>query len=203
MYGEQTYGTHLFGWEGGISYSQSHETDLLNHLPEILKDIRELRTILNIQGQEIGLLKWDIEDLFKQFFVLEATWGLTNWEKDLGIKLDYSQTNERRREIIIAKIRGTGTVNKKLVKLAAEAFSGGEVDIVEYPNEYRFEVKFIGVKGIPANIPAFLKMLDEIKPAHLTYTIKYTYTVWNNLKNINWYQAGLKTWNGLKVYEGA
>ncbi|NYC05423.1 hypothetical protein [Clostridium beijerinckii] len=49
----------------------------------------------------------------------------------------------------------------------------------------------------------FKDMLENIKPAHLGYTIKYTYTVWNVLKEnkLTCNNAKLKTWDELKVYE--
>ncbi|GAD14194.1 hypothetical protein GBL_2411 [Geobacillus kaustophilus GBlys] len=91
-----------------------------------------------------------------------------------------------------------------MIQNAAAAFSGGEVEVIEYPSEYRFEVKFIGVKGIPPNMAGFIDMLEQIKPAHLAYSFKYTYTVWDAVKSLTWAQVNTKTWNELKVYdEGA
>jgi hypothetical protein len=100
------------------------------------------------------------------------------------------------------KLRGSGTVTKEYIKAVATAFSGGEVAVIEYPKEYRFEIKFVGVLGIPPNMAGFLATLNDIKPAHLGYEISYTYTVWNMLLPLNWYTAGTRTWSQLRVYGG-
>ena len=89
-----------------------------------------------------------------------------------------------------------------MIKETAEAFSGGEVDVIEYPEESKFIVKFIGVKGIPRNMQGFIDMLETIKPAHLGYEFKYTFTVWNHLTGLTWEQVNAMTWDELRVYEG-
>ena len=48
---------------------------------------------------------------------------------------------------------------------------------------------------------SFIEMIEDLKPAHLTYSFEYTYTWWNKLKEITWAQAGMGTWNDLRVYE--
>ena len=48
----------------------------------------------------------------------------------------------------------------------------------------------------------FIDMLDAIKPAHLAYEFKYTYTVWNHLTDLTWGQVNAMTWDELRVYEG-
>jgi len=63
-------------------------------------------------------------------------------------------------------------------------------------------VQFVGVLGIPKNLEAFKEMLEIIKPVHLAYDFKYTYTVWDFIKNKpeTWDNVKLDTWDGLKVF---
>ena len=49
---------------------------------------------------------------------------------------------------------------------------------------------------------AFIDMLNDIKPAHLSYSFEYTYTVWGNLKDFTWGALRAKTWAEVKVMEG-
>lgn len=177
--------------------------DLMAYLPEYYSEIRDMRSIQDANAQEIGLIRYDMENVLAQFFVDSATWGLEIWERERGLITDPSKSYAWRREIITAKNRGAGTTTKTLLKNAAASFSGGEVDIIEYPAEYRFVVQFIGVLGIPPNMAGFQEMLDRIKPAHLSYSFKYTYTWWDSLKSLTWAQAGANTWNGLKTYKEA
>ena len=91
-----------------------------------------------------------------------------------------------------------------MIKNTAEAFSGGEVDIIENFNDYSFIVKFVGVKGIPKNLALFKQMLEEIKPAHLNYELEFTYNTWDMImsKNPKWNEVSNKTWLELMSYEG-
>ena len=87
-----------------------------------------------------------------------------------------------------------------MVKNVAEAFSGGEVDIIEKFSDYSFIVNFIGIKGIPQNIAGLIDSIEDIKPAHLGYSFKYTYTVWNFIEKLTWQKVNSKKWDDLKVY---
>jgi hypothetical protein len=203
-YGKLLYSTFLYGDLSADTEQPEYEIpDLMRYLPLYYQESREMTNLQGTIAEEAGALKnYALPNLLEQFFVNKATWGLAFWENELGITTDYSQSYARRREIILAKLRGTGTSTKERIKNVAIAFSGGEVDVIEYPDEYRFEVKFIGVLGIPPNMAGFFAMLNDIKPAHLGYSISYTYTVWNMLLPLIWDVAGTKTWSQLRVYNG-
>lgn len=201
MYGQTLYGATLFGTDQQEHSSPATSVDLFQYLPNYYRGIREFEEIMNAEGEELGKLWSEIDNLPNQFSATTATWGLSLWESELGLAVDPTKPTEWRRERIKAKLRGVGTTTKQMIIDAAAAFSGGEVDVIEYPSEYRFEVKFIGVKGIPPNMSGFIEMLEQIKPAHLAYSFKYTYTVWETVKSLTWAQVSTKTWNELKVYD--
>ena len=204
-YGKFKYGEFIYSEEGT---PDSQDIDLL--IPNLMKYLPwyyEKSTAMNeIQGsiaKEFGIFAYYTEDVYKQLFIDTATWGLSIYEKELGIKTNMNLDFEERREIIKAKLRGRGTTTKEMIKNTAEAFSGGEVDVIEYPEEYRFIVKFIGVKGIPKNMQGFIEMLETIKPAHLAYKFKYTYTTCQMLIdwNVTCDEAKTMTCTELKTYE--
>jgi uncharacterized protein YmfQ (DUF2313 family) len=142
-----------------------------------------------------------LNDFLKQFLTpTTATWGLAFWEQGLGLKTDISKSYEERREIIMSRLRGIGTIGRDVIKRAAEAFSGGDVDVIEYPAEHRFVVKFVGTLGVPKNMVSFIEMIEDLKPAHLAYSFEYTFTWWDMLKELTWAQAGTMTWSQLKEY---
>lgn len=201
------YGNHLYGQAGyggtetDDSSSKENYIDLMVFLPDFYQDMKEMKELQTVLGYEAGDTVYNTKDILNQCFITTATWGLDRWEKVFGLQTDRSKSYERRREILLAKIRGSGTTTKEMLKNVAIAFSGGEVAIHEYPEEYRFEVQFIGVKGIPQNMAGLIAALDEIKPAHLAYSFKYTYTVWEQLA-LTWDSAKQKTWEDLRIYEG-
>ena len=178
------------------------ETDLLEYLPSFYHNSDVIKSFMESNSIEVDTLKAYIEDLSKNLYVKTATWGLDLFEEELGLVTDKSISYEERRERILAKKRGNGTTTKAMIKNTAEAFSGGEVDIIENFEDYSFVVKFIGVKGIPKNLTLFKNMIEEIKPAHLNYELAFTYTVWNMImsKKAIWNDLNKETWVDLMSY---
>lgn len=205
MYGQYKYGEYRYGEEGFPTPPDIDECDidLMKYLPWYYQDSKIMKEIQSTIGKEFCILDFFIKNLEKQFFIDTATWGLSIYEKELGLKTNMSLTYEERREIIKAKLRGRGTTTKAMIKNTAEAFSGGEVDVIEYPEEYFFIVKFIGVKGIPRNMQGFIDMLETIKPAHLGYEFEYRFTTCQMLidNNVNCNDIKKVTCTELKTYE--
>jgi len=202
-YGESLYGVLQYGEELQPTWEdiQPHKPDLMRYLPHYYVSSSIMKAI-QAYAEELGQVYYFLNDFLKQFLTpTTATWGLAFWEQELGLKTDTSKTYKERREIILSRLWGIGTIRKDVIKRAAEAFSGGDVDVIEYPAEHRFVVKFIGTLGVPKNMASFIEILEYFKPAHLTYGFEYTYTVWNTLKVITWAQAGMGTWNDLRVYK--
>ena len=178
------------------------ETDLLEYLPSFYHNSDVIKSFMESNSIEVDTLKAYIEDLIKNLYIKTATWGLDLFEEELGLVTDKSISYEERRERILAKKRGNGTTTKAMIKNTAEAFSGGEVEVIENFNDYSFVVKFVGVKGIPKNLTLFKNMIEEIKPAHLNYELAFTYTVWDMIvsKSNTWSNFNNKTWVELMTY---
>ena len=156
--------------------------ELIDYLPNFYHNSEEVKNIQASIEVEHSLLQDKIVDLLDQLFVNTATWGLEYWEKYLGLDIDRNETLENRRSRIMTRLRGQGTVTKEMLKNVCSSFSGGEVEIIEISNEYRFVIKFIGTIGIPKNMSYLSKSIDEIKPAHLSYTFEYTFNTYEVLK---------------------
>lgn len=148
---------------------------LIDLLPDYYKNSSQVVELQGAFEHWTEALKAARDDLFTQMNVESATWGLTLWEKALGLETDVSKSNEFRRTRIMSKLRGAGTTTKKMIQNVAESFSNGQVEIVEYNEENRFEVKFVGTLGIPPNMDDFTAAIEEIKPAHLAYEFEFVY----------------------------
>ena len=111
-----------------------------------------------------------------EVFVAEATpQGLKMWEDMLNLPIAELKNPSYRRSRILSKLRGAGTTTVELIENVASSFSNGEVDVIEHNDEYYFDVKFVGTKGIPPNLDDLKTAIEEIKPAHLgvNYIILY------------------------------
>lgn len=203
-YGTAEYGTIAYD-EQLLNFTEikKYFVDLTEYVSSFIYKCPETSEVLYAQGYFTGMIRYYINDLISQCFIDTATWGLAIWEEEYGITTNLTYSYEERREILKAKKRGQGTTTIAMLKNMAEAFSGGEVNIETYNEDYYFVVHFIGVKGIPKNMSAFIRAIDDVKPAHLNYQFKYTYTIWQQIKDkvFTWNNTFDKTWDQIKVYE--
>lgn len=149
-------------------------------------------------GSETDALRADLRDLLDQCNVQTATWGLDLWEKQLGLLTEAGKDLSYRRSRILSKLRGTGTVTVAMVKNMAESYVNGEVEVLEYPSRYHFDVKFVGLRGIPPNMDDLTAALEEIKPAHLTYAYIYVYNTHAELAPFTYAQLAAYTHAALR-----
>lgn len=203
MYGKDIYGLQKYAaTTAATDPDQDYFIDLARYAPPFLAELREMGEIYRAEGYEAGKLQHDLRDVTDQCFLVTATWGLVSWEQMYGLVTNMSLSYEQRREMIMAKLRGQGTTTGRMIEETAAAFSGGDVQVVEDNPKNRFVIRFVGIKGIPRNMQAFVSMLEDIKPAHLAYEFQYTYTVWDNLKGMTWDELATKTWDEVKIMEG-
>lgn len=203
MYGKNIYGTIECSKSSSPNdIGEKYKVDLIKYLPYYYHNCDAMKSIQDVNSIEISKLKYSIEDTINQFFIDTATWGLSRFESLFNVETDINKTYEERREILKARIRGSGTVTKELIKNVAQAFSGGEVEVIEDSSNYNFIIRFIGIRGIPKNMQGLINAIEEIKPAHLGYSFKYTYTTWDFIeKNLIWNDVKSQTWDDLKIYE--
>ena len=168
------------------------------YLPDFLLNDLIIKGLHDEFIREGEAVREAVEDLINQCFVDTATWGLDRWEQFVGIETDKSKPIEERRERIKAKLRGSGTVTKQLIKDVAEAFAG-EVDIIEDFQNGQFTIKFIGTRGIPKNMNDFMDSIYKIKPAHLGVLYESTYLIFNELDTVVWNKVDAMTWDELET----
>ncbi|WP_050698657.1 YmfQ family protein [Anaeromassilibacillus senegalensis] len=141
--------------------------------PDYLKSPETCATLDAMNPEAVAL--WEAhESLLDQLFVSTATWGLDFWEKLYGIETDISKPYDFRRSRVISKIRSKGTATIAMIKNAAESFVNGDVEIIEHPENYSFEVKFSSL-GIPPNLEDLTATIEDIKPAHLAFSYIYNF----------------------------
>lgn len=179
--------------------------DLMKYLPQYLHSDSIMKVLQNeVLSRELGRLNFHMKSMLQQCFIDTATKeasGLKLWEQFLGIPVDENKPEDYRKSVIKAKVRGTGTVTKKMINQVASAYSNCEVEIIEKPEAHKFIIKFIGGKGIPPNMLDLTKTIEEIKPAHLNFEYEYTYCIWDWCKvyNYTWNDMKANTWDKAKI----
>lgn len=171
---------------------------LMRYLPIYWQDVKEMAVIQDCLGYEIGKLDCNMQEVFEQCFIETATWGLEIWEKEFALRSNLLLSTEQRREMLKAKLRGSSTTTKEMIANVAKAFSNGEVHVIEHNEQYYFEIKFVGTRGIPANMVGLKSILEEIKPAHLGINYVFTFATWGEVKKKTWGEIKKLTWDGVR-----
>ena len=109
-------------------------------LPEFYLHSPEVMNLQDAVGLQVERFLQARDEMLLQLDVSTATWGLRIWEEAYGLPTDVSRPDEYRRARILSKMRGQGATTPKMIQQVAESFSNGLVEVLEYPEEYRFEV---------------------------------------------------------------
>lgn len=180
--------------------------DLMELLLPIYDGNTTMGELQSILSDKINGLAANMSGTVNECFAATSSKLLSRYEGLYGIEVDVTKSDVFRRERILAKIRGIGTVTKQMIIDTAAAYSNGAVDVIEDPVNYHFTVKFVGTYGIPANMDGLTKTIDEIKPAHLSYTFEYVFVTWDAVeackKTWDQWDALNLTWDAFEIYKG-
>lgn len=105
--------------------------DKREYLPSYLMSSQVFREVYQCNMGEVADYHRAIDDLTAQAYIEKATWGLKFWESFLGVPMNENKTLEERRSVIKSKLRGHGTATVELMKVVANAYENGQIDILE------------------------------------------------------------------------
>lgn len=170
---------------------------MMAYLPAYERKSKVFQGIMNAAGKELDQEDGQIEQLKKQLLIHTATWGLENYEQELGIQTDIHKSDEERRNAIIAKWRGIGKVDRALIQLIAESYAVGEVLVVF---NHAITIYLLGVNETMIGIQDLLNSIEEIKPAHLRVQIVYVYITYGELGAFTYGALDGLTYRQVKIY---
>jgi hypothetical protein len=148
--------------------------ELKSYLPIYYQESKQINAKCDSTGQELEDLYNNILDLTNQCFPQTATWGIEYWEKFLDIPINSAEDIKTRRAKVITKISRSSPMTPFEMRKILQNFIDG-VLIVQYPNEYRFEVTLETKTKLENILDAVLREIEETKPAHLTFDIAINY----------------------------
>ncbi|WP_110942905.1 putative phage tail protein [Inediibacterium massiliense] len=169
---------------------------MLKYLPFYEQKSEIFHELMKVQGKELDQITLDLKDLERQLFIETATWTLDIYEKELGIQTDRDKTYEDRRSTIKSKWRGTGKVDRNLIKLVADAYTNGDVEVTF---DGRINIIFTSVYGVPPNIEDLKNAIEEIKPAHLEILYEFLYITWLQMRQTTWGKVKKMNWKEVRT----
>lgn len=167
-----------------VDWMRQNVVDISRYLPEFLQKDGNFKAVTNVSSLEHERIRVALQDIFAQFFVDTATWGLSMWERVFDLTPAADEIDEYRRNQILLKMRGAGMSTVTVMTNIVNTFGNGY--IVENNERYNFSIYC----AIAAD--ALIKMKKQIeiyKPAHMGYTVYLGYS-WN----------GNITFDGTKSY---
>lgn len=162
-------------------------------LPERFAASPETLEYSQVTGAVMEGLLEQKDELFAQFDLETATWGLALWEREYGLPIDLSKPLDHRRSRLRARIRGQGATTVEMLKTMAESFTNGEVEVQELKRQYRIILWFVSAMGIPPNILDLQEAIHEVIPAHIQFAFSYTYDTHLMLQQFTHKQLGMMT----------
>lgn len=134
----------------------------------------ELQRVLELMAARA---ETDRDFTLEQLFPSTASgWGLSLWEEAYGLRRDTGQTDAQRRARVLAKIKGVGTTTAEQIRGVAQVFSPSRVEVEERSAESRFIIWYVETIGEIDNKEDLAAIINELKPAHLAWSVKYRET---------------------------
>ena len=181
-----------------------HGNRMMDYYPDVIKAIQEFKAIVNGEGLEFDNLQGEVENVLNNAHLstmLEDR--IIAWENLLEIQPLDDSTLDDRRDTILARVRGQGKLNSKLINTIVNAFTGGTAN-----SWVRDSVLYVEITPPPSNKSfRFENVEQEIGkkiPAHMGFKVSRNYLTWEEVKNTyaNW--QGVKnefeTWNDVKIF---
>jgi len=172
-----------------------HDRDIYKYLssymPPYYDAIKQVQALRQALSPEFTRLQAIIQDIFRQFIVNEATWGLDYWDPNSG-----NEAVEKRRKRIMDILASQTFTNARIRELV-----GYGCEISEQFNEFLTDILITEVRGEPGNVQEILQKLDQYFPSHAGYQLRYSYLPWDELDeaNLTWDQVSSYTWTRLET----
>lgn len=178
---------------------------MLGYYPNVIKSISEFNAIIDTESTEIEGLNAQKEQLILDAYLpTMSERRVIQWENNLGIQPFYGATLEDRKNNIIARIRGQGKLNTKLINTIVKTFTGNGCKCrIEnntlYVELLPFDDSEVSIDDLFTNISN--ELILKI-PAHLGLNIDLAYLRWGEVlaNNNSWVtvRATHGTWEDVK-----
>lgn len=147
---------------------------LLKYIPPYERNSEVFQEILKAEENEFDKLDMSLRDLENQFFVETATWGLSIYEKALGLAIEPDIPVGIRRSLVKSKMLMQPPSSKlQFVSILKSFVETAEVE--EYFSEYKFNVALKTLDTVGDKLIYINRVVEEFKPAHLEYMLLICY----------------------------
>ncbi len=186
---------------GNFVVKTSLKEYLLSLINKLYREDSWLNNLFDAAGMALSEVGGYLDIVWNNyFFDTCSTTQLRTYEKEAKIVLPGGQTEDERRSQLMAKWQGASKCTLETMQAVANAWRDATITLQFINGKIR--VKFISPIGIPPDLNALQKALEEVKPAHLALEYRFLYKTWGAAKDAgNWsvhYDSGNGVWNDLR-----
>ena len=152
-------------------FTRQEKPDISKYVPLFTLKDSTIKNILKVESDEHDKERLELQDLFRQFFISSATWGLEKWEKLFSVTPDNNDTIPQRRARIYAKLQGRQISTIPFLERLCKLFmsDGSIVKIIEHNEKYMFDI--LQENGSILYYNDMIEAVDTYKPAHLAFRV--------------------------------
>jgi hypothetical protein len=156
---------------------------MLNYYPQAIQDIEEFQAIVDGECPEVEEIKTCVDSV-----IADAYWStmseerVEEWEKLLTIRPVVGSTLENRRDTIIARLRGQGKLNTKLIKTIVSTFTNAECN-TWIENSTLYVHLLPPQNGKNYILDNVIQELSLKVPAHLKLVVDRAWQSWGDLNS--------------------
>ncbi|MBB6176370.1 hypothetical protein HNQ82_001184 [Anoxybacillus tengchongensis] len=165
--------------------------DLASYVPTYYEGIKQMKALRQALAPEFTRLQAIIQDIFRQFVVNEATWGLNYWDP----KSNGDPIEKRRKRIMDILVSQTFR-NDRIKELV-----GYECEITERFDDLLINILITEIRGKPRDVEGIIEKLDKYFPSHTDFQLNFSYTPWKEYEDAYFYWGELDekyTWGEME-----
>lgn len=153
-----------------MDWMRQNEVNILKYLPAFPANDKNFKAVADSCSTEHEFIRQELQDIFQQFFVTTATWGLVYWERILDIVPNQNDTYVQRRKRILLRLQSNQTSTIEYMTMIAKRYfnTAATVKIEEDNANYAFRLI---ADAVSYDMEGLIEAIDTYKPAHLALVI--------------------------------
>lgn len=147
-----------------------------DNIPEFIANIPAMADLTAAEQPEIDRIEGKAEATLGEFFVgtFTATTADT-WERLVGYEPAPGWDIARRRERVRSRLLSTSPMTPAMLKEIIESMAMTTIDLTEDADNYKLNVKFVGIYGVSPYIDDVKAEIERIRPYHLQVIYEWVY----------------------------
>lgn len=145
---------------------------IINYYPEIMKEIREFKTLAQAEDSALEIIYSELEDIMDNQFVHTAKdYGIARLEKIISLRPKYTETLESRKLKVLTKYNENKPYTIRKIKELLNTICGNGGYFLEL-NNGEFLLKVTVELKSKENLDSVEEMLERVVPMNMIFKVE-------------------------------